>query len=491
MTKREHEVEYLLTAQGLELFIIQIQEKVSALNNSKFRAEPQQPIATIREKPQVVWQANVGDKPQPPLKHSKKVFSFRAFWGDIIWCADEIWVNIVALIVLFAFSTLWFNIISGNPIVWQWQNPILLLFGGILICLAGLYSVLVGGDMNYNGGAYGVWQGIKSFIVGACGILALFGLTKPFLVILPTYYFIGIITGFAVSVKNNSSVQGTYESEYNNYKKQLKEWERVKAEVDRKKDIYRNKLDEYESNNRNDNENYKNQLIKYEKDKEQWHNDFNAWGIEKNHKVAEYNNVLEEAKKNLNALYASEKIIPKPYRYAQAVCYLYDFLSEASDEYDIKYALSRLDTSEIKNMLGTIMKNQQNQILLSIKQIEQLHTLHNDNINTQSAIYESGERITGSIQNMRDSLSKNIVDMGDSISSGISNMERVMSERMANISSSIQNDNKNTALLKDIAENSSAAANASAYLAAVENKGSPFPAQWKAQEFLIHNKKYL
>jgi hypothetical protein len=74
--------------------------------------------------------------------------------------------------------------------------------------------------------------------------------------------------------------------------------------------------------------------------------------------------VLNEASKKLKSLFDTTRMLPKPYQYPEAVFYLYDFLSTSSDEYDIKYALGRVDVNEMKQMMAAIIQNQRKQAFL-------------------------------------------------------------------------------------------------------------------------------
>jgi hypothetical protein len=74
--------------------------------------------------------------------------------------------------------------------------------------------------------------------------------------------------------------------------------------------------------------------------------------------------VLGEAMLKLERLYATARMLPKPYQYPEAVFYLYDFLSTSSDEYDIKYALERVDANEMKRMMAEIIQNKNKQDFL-------------------------------------------------------------------------------------------------------------------------------
>ncbi|MDR0884101.1 MAG: hypothetical protein LBN05_05815 [Oscillospiraceae bacterium] len=70
---------------------------------------------------------------------------------------------------------------------------------------------------------------------------------------------------------------------------------------------------------------------------------------------------LKQAQEQLETLYSSTRILPKPYQYPEAVFYLYDFLSTSSDDYDIKYALARVDANEMKRLMAAVIQNQAKQ----------------------------------------------------------------------------------------------------------------------------------
>jgi hypothetical protein len=76
------------------------------------------------------------------------------------------------------------------------------------------------------------------------------------------------------------------------------------------------------------------------------------------------NRKLNDATEKLDSLYKETRMLPKPYQYPETVFYLYDFLSSSSDEYDIKYALERVDLNEIKQMMAETLQNQSRQMRL-------------------------------------------------------------------------------------------------------------------------------
>jgi len=80
---------------------------------------------------------------------------------------------------------------------------------------------------------------------------------------------------------------------------------------------------------------------------------------------------MDEARQALKALYTAARLLPQPYQYAEAVCYLYDFLSTAPDDYDIKYALERLDFAEMKQQMTRMIQNQGKMLLMQSIQIAQ------------------------------------------------------------------------------------------------------------------------
>lgn len=446
MTKREHEIEYLFTVRGLELFILNIQDKITGVHNSRFERDLPQP-------PSISGRTDAGAKPQEPKIDSRKdTFSFSAFWEDIVWFSEEAYMNVMNIIGILALTALWWKSLS-DPIVFQWGNIIMLLISAIIAIGSGIYLFQCAIDE---------WKAIKALATIITAMLAWFGITTPFIVALPLYYAIGVATGFVSAAKANNGEKKMNQEALNYYRKQLAIWEKNQAEV------------------LHNSSEYQRQLAEYEDDRQRWNSDVTAWHADKERRVSEYQRVIEEATVKLNALYAAEKIIPLPYRYADAICYLYDFLSTSPDEYDIRFALERADQAEIKRLMGTIIQNQSQQILLTTIQTMELERLHDDNVGIRSAIYESGERMVASVQ-----------DMGRSVSAGISELRQTVSDGLSATNAAIQDGNqRDTALLRDIAENSAAVAGASAYLAARQNTGM-FPAQWEAQEFLVHSKKYL
>lgn len=435
MTKREHEIEYLFTVRGLELFILNMQSKIDTVSRSNFgRGLPSQP--------NLIGNSNAGQRPIEPFPPKKHSFSFNTGVLEPL--------GIVGIFILIAASLLWVKTIV-DPFLLDWRNPILLILAALAICLCA-YLVVTDETLLT------IFPGI----VAVLGVLALFGIRTPFLISVPACYAIVVIFASRDIAKRSSQDQKSYSDAMAYYKKALVKWETETAAFNKKQTDYQRELAQYEA------------------DRERWNTDVNAWHADKEHQISECQRAIDEATVKLNALYAAEKIIPLPYRYAEAICYLYDFLSTSSDEYDIRFALERADQAEIKRLMGTIIQNQSQQILLATIQTMELERLHNDNIGIQSAIYESGERVSASIG-----------DMGSSVSASISAMEKAMSDGLQTVGSTIQDGNQRDAeLLRDIAGSSSATAEAAAYMAAKQNTGI-LPAQWEAQEFLIHSRKYL
>jgi len=85
-----------------------------------------------------------------------------------------------------------------------------------------------------------------------------------------------------------------------------------------------------------------------------------------------------QAEQKLQELYISERLLPKPYQNAESVWYLYDFLSTASDDYDIKYALERVDFNDMKRLMGQMIVNQARQIVLETIANAQRESIQSD-----------------------------------------------------------------------------------------------------------------
>ena len=441
MTKREREIEHLLTARGLELFILSVTEKLESIQKSVFVEAPQAPRNTEN--------TNIGVKPQPPQTMSgKSAFSLKAFFEDIT--CD----TILGIFLLLALTALWIKTIH-SPILFDWRNIILLMLAAIAVCLWGLAGVRAGGDFS-------IVQGIRVFIVGTSGVIALFGSVWLFLLALPLHYMVSIIKGISEAKNENARIQNEYSKANSDYQKRLFQWQNETKRVAEAKTEYQQKS------------------AQYEKDFNQWADERNSWNAENQRNIHEYQRVIAEAVNKRDSLYDSERIIPLPYRYAEAVCYLYDFLSTSPDEFDMKFALERQDHAQIRQMMGAIISNQSRQLALATIQIIETRQLHNDNIKLRSTIQDTGAGINETVRGMSRRLSSDIANAEHSISSGI---------RAAN--NSIQSGNRQTArLMSDIAGHTLATAEATGYLAAINNEGV-LPAQWAAQEFLIHNRRYL
>jgi hypothetical protein len=106
---------------------------------------------------------------------------------------------------------------------------------------------------------------------------------------------------------------------------------------------------------------FQKELVQYNQDFQQCQNAFNAVRCEN---ICTLKALLEDATDKLETLYFVTKMLPKPYQYPEAVFYLYDFLSTSSDEYDIKYALERVDANEMKRMMSELIQNQRKQAAL-------------------------------------------------------------------------------------------------------------------------------
>jgi hypothetical protein len=149
----------------------------------------------------------------------------------------------------------------------------------------------------------------------------------------------------------NSLAKEKREELVNEYNKTVAEWEESKDKI-----VYeyeKNKM-EAESRYNDEMELYKNQLFKYR---------------EMSEKIVNCDRIISDSKKKLNDLYSGSTIIPKPYRNIESVCYLYDFMSTSGDEYDVKFALERVDFADIKNYMKDILQSQRNLLLIETEQL--------------------------------------------------------------------------------------------------------------------------
>jgi|GEM_PF-6936497 hypothetical protein len=121
------------------------------------------------------------------------------------------------------------------------------------------------------------------------------------------------------------------------------------------------------------------------------------WLENKQANIQFLNQGITQAQQELSNLYNSALLLPKPYQYVEAVCYLYDFLSTSSDDYDIKYALERCDFAEMKKMMRQIIDNQGQQILLDTIAVAQRQTQQNQS-----------EQIISSLENIESNTAENV-----------------------------------------------------------------------------------
>ena len=240
--------------------------------------------------------------------------------------------------------------------------------------------------------------GVVGFVVG---IVFIFpdGFLEVFIPALVGAFLGGVLIPFLISSgrkSRNAKISATLTEKYQQDCARVEEHNR---EVDRK--IDKSIEDDYNEAMRNYMQNI---LPSWEREADAHKREELAWTNEHNKQIAEFKDNLATAEYQLQMLYASDRIIPRPYQYPEAVCYLYDFLKSSPDEYDIKFALERVDAAEIKRMMSAIIQNQRQQILAtiiaSIRQEQQLSRVADPSIRIEVSENENA------LQKSRDFLEK-------------------------------------------------------------------------------------
>jgi hypothetical protein len=144
-------------------------------------------------------------------------------------------------------------------------------------------------------------------------------------------------------VVHNQYIEETYNNEKQIFQKQNEQYQKQQEQYTQQLADYREELKTYNK---------------------QLANSENAFQDVRAENIQILNTILCDASEKLESLYSVTKMLPGPYQYPEAVFYLYDFLSSSSDEYDIKYALERVDANEIKRLMTELIQNQQRQMLL-------------------------------------------------------------------------------------------------------------------------------
>ncbi|HCC35831.1 MAG TPA: hypothetical protein DEQ02_09485 [Ruminococcaceae bacterium] len=121
---------------------------------------------------------------------------------------------------------------------------------------------------------------------------------------------------------------------------------------------YRAQMDVYQHQKMTE---YKKELKVFNK---QFEESRKSWLEVQNGNIQIITETLNDAQKKRDNLYAVTRLLPKPYQYPEAVFYLYEFLSSSSEDYDIRYALERVDANEMKRMMVAVIQNQQRQAQL-------------------------------------------------------------------------------------------------------------------------------
>jgi len=153
--------------------------------------------------------------------------------------------------------------------------------------------------------------------------------------------------------KMNEETIQKYRQEMQAYEQQMKQYEQQRLELEKQLAEFQQKRVVF------------NQQVEQKR---------NAWLAVQNDNLQTLVTALEETQEQLAALYGGTRILPKPYQYPEAVLYLYEFLSSSSDDYDIKYALERVDANEMKRLMATLIQNQSRQAQLMASILSSVQT---------------------------------------------------------------------------------------------------------------------
>ena len=176
--------------------------------------------------------------------------------------------------------------------------------------------------------------------------------------------------------RKNAEARAKYESDMRTYEQNLAAYRQRKAEYDRELTTYNQQMEQRE----------------------------NTWLAVQKTNLQTLTTTLDAAQEQLAALYTGARILPKPYQYPEAVLYLYEFLSSSSDDYDIKYALERVDANEMKRLMAALIQDQSRQarIMTSIMSSVQLELGRLGNtVQQQQAIAQ--QQLSVSEQSLQDS----------------------------------------------------------------------------------------
>jgi len=154
----------------------------------------------------------------------------------------------------------------------------------------------------------------------------------------------------AIYEKHNAEAPAIYAAEMQVYEGKMREYEAQMRQHEALMAQYEQQMAEYERNCRAHGQ----RTAELQ----------NSWQAIKNGNIQTLTAALNDAQQQLENLYASTRILPKPYQYPEAVFYLYEFLSSSSDDYDIKYALERVDANEMKRLMAAMIQNQSRQAQL-------------------------------------------------------------------------------------------------------------------------------
>lgn len=147
---------------------------------------------------------------------------------------------------------------------------------------------------------------------------------------------------------------------------------------------------------------YKNDLAEYENVlMPQYKTEFEIWKNKHTAEIAEVENILNKAKKELSLHYEETKIIPLQYRTIPALQYVYDMV--ATSDYDIKQAIDAYDKNE-QRKLDMERLEEQRRLTEQQKTANELAAVNASLLQEQNEIAEKARRdanraaVVGAIQ---------------------------------------------------------------------------------------------
>ncbi len=124
-----------------------------------------------------------------------------------------------------------------------------------------------------------------------------------------------------------------------------------KAECARLDSTYDAKQQEFDQKYDAEKEKYDTEILP------KYNDERNAWNVRHEKEMGEITNDIINAKKKLESIYATTRIVPAQYRNVEALQYIYDLVS--TSDYDVTYAISNYDLQRQRSLEEARIQEQQ------------------------------------------------------------------------------------------------------------------------------------